>query len=105
MTLMLVVIKFGLCDYGTLYEQFCHMQQLYVKFMKRLVKGQMWAEVTHVTIWGHMKVLPMYVQSYETIFVWVSYFFQLLFCTQSGEGSCFLGFEMCVIIFALLPPI
>ena len=26
-------------------------------------------------------------ESYETIFVWVSYFILLLFCTQSDEGS------------------
>ena len=25
---------------------------------KKLVEGQLWAEVTQVTIWGHMKVLP-----------------------------------------------
>ena len=25
-------------------------------------------------------------KSYETIFVWVSYFILLVFCTQSGEG-------------------
>ena len=24
---------------------------------KKLVEGQLWAEVTQVTIWGHMKVL------------------------------------------------
>ena len=41
-----------------LHEQFCPMQQLYIKFHKKLVKGQLWTEVTHVTIWGHMKVLP-----------------------------------------------
>ena len=25
---------------------------------KKLVEGQLWAEVTQVTIWGHMRVLP-----------------------------------------------
>ena len=25
---------------------------------KKLVEGQLWAELTHVTIWGPMKVLP-----------------------------------------------
>ena len=25
---------------------------------EKLVKGQLWAEVTQVTIWGHMRVLP-----------------------------------------------
>ena len=25
---------------------------------KKLVEGQLWAEVTYVMIWGHMKVLP-----------------------------------------------
>ena len=25
---------------------------------KKLIEGQLWAEVTQVTIWGHMKVLP-----------------------------------------------
>ena len=25
---------------------------------KKFVKGQLWAEVTHVAIWGHMNVLP-----------------------------------------------
>ena len=28
---------------------------------------------------------------YDTHFVWLSYFILLLFCTQSGEGSWFLG--------------
>ena len=26
--------------------------------VKNVVKGQLWAEVTQVTIWGHMRVLP-----------------------------------------------
>ena len=25
---------------------------------KKLVKGELWAEVTGVTIWGHIKILP-----------------------------------------------
>ena len=28
-----------------------------VHISKKLVKGQLWAEATQVTIWGHMKVL------------------------------------------------
>ena len=26
---------------------------------KKLVEGQLWAEVTQVMIWGHVKVLPI----------------------------------------------
>ena len=58
MALMPMLIKFGQTDQGTLHEQFCPMQQLYIKFHKKLVEGQLWTAVTHVTIWGHMKVLP-----------------------------------------------
>ena len=44
--------------------------------MGKLVEGQLWAEVT-----GHD------MGSHETIFVWVSYFILLVFCTKSDEGS------------------
>ena len=26
---------------------------------EKLVEGQLWAEVTQVTVWGHMRVLPI----------------------------------------------
>ena len=65
---------------------------------EKLVEGELWAEVTGVTIWGHIKILPGMCQvilrfylvcakSYETIFVWVSYFILLVFCTRSDEES------------------
>ena len=60
-----------------LYEQFCDIESQW----KKLVKGQLWAVVTQVTIWGHMKVYPVCPESYETIFVLVSYFFLLHFYT------------------------
>ena len=50
---------------------------------KKLVKGQLWAEVT----WRFCLVCA---ESYETIFAWVSYFILLFFCTGSDEGSWFL---------------
>ena len=32
---------------------------------KKLVKGELWAEITGVTIWGHIKILPdQYVPSH-----------------------------------------
>ena len=34
------------------------MPQLQVTLAKSSVRGQLWAEVTHVAIWGHMNVLP-----------------------------------------------
>ena len=52
---MPVVMKFGQTDLGTLYKQFCDVQQLMGDIGKKLVKGQLWAEVT---IFGQMKVLP-----------------------------------------------
>ena len=55
---MPVVMKFGPSDWGTLCEQICDMQQIQVILAKKLVEGELWAEVTHVTIWGHMRVLP-----------------------------------------------
>ena len=67
---------------------------------KKLVEGQLWAEVTAVTIWGHMKALLVCAESYETIFIWVSYFILLLFCTRSDEGSDFwTHLKMCVVIY------
>ena len=32
---------------------------------KKLVKGELWAEVTGVTIWGHIKILPGMRKSYD----------------------------------------
>ena len=28
------------------------------QIQEKLVKGELWAEVTGVTIWGHIKILP-----------------------------------------------
>ena len=39
-------------------SKFCHMQQLCVKFTKKLVESELLAEVTGVTVWGHIKILP-----------------------------------------------
>ena len=30
----------------------------YVLNSRKLVEGELWAEVTDVTIWGHIKILP-----------------------------------------------
>ena len=38
--------------------KFCDMQQIQVILARKLVEGELRAEVTHVTIWGHMRVLP-----------------------------------------------
>ena len=54
---------------------------------EKLVEGELWAEVTGVTVWGHIKIYLVCAKSYETIFIWVSYFILLLFCTRSDEGS------------------
>ena len=53
---------------------------------EKLVKGELWAEVTGVTIWGHIKILPGCAKSYETIFVLVPYFILLVFCTSDEES-------------------
>ena len=33
---------------------------------EQLVKGELWAEVTSVTIWGHIKILPDQVKFSKT---------------------------------------
>ena len=55
---MPVVIEFGHTDKLALYEQFCDIQQLMSHIDKKLVEGQLWVEVTHVMVWGHMKACP-----------------------------------------------
>ena len=47
-----------------MYKQFCCVFQLTgdivekCQIHEKLVKGELWAEVTGVTIWGHIKILP-----------------------------------------------
>ena len=46
---------------------------------------------------------PVFPKSYETIFVWASYFCLFNFCTR-GEGHEFwTHLKMCILIFDLLP--
>ena len=48
-----------------------------------------WQKVTHVIIWGHMKVLPIMSQIIGTNFVWVSYFILFLFVIEVVGGHDF----------------
>ena len=55
---MHMVIKFGPCDKGTLCEPILSHAAVMCQIHEKLVKGELWAEVTGVTIWGHIKILP-----------------------------------------------
>ena len=55
---MHVLIKFGPCDYGTLCELILSRAAVMCQIHEKLVEGELWAEVTGVTIWGHIKILP-----------------------------------------------
>ena len=55
---------------------------------KKLVEGQLWAEVIQVMIWSHVKVYLSCPELYELIFfLWVTYFILLLLCARIDEGS------------------
>ena len=45
--------EIGPTHHGTLYEQFCDIESQWEK-----VKGELWAEVMQVMIWGHTRDLP-----------------------------------------------
>ena len=64
---------------------------------KKLVEGQLWAEVTQVTIWGHMRVLPNIPQvegpkSNQSIIetkllcLVIMYVVHVNYCVQSSEA-------------------
>ena len=73
---------------------------------KKLVEGELWAEVTGVTIWGHIKILPGMCQVIETIFVLVSYSFCWFFALEVMRGHDFwTHLQMCLELVDLLPPI
>ena len=74
---------------------------------EKLVEGELWAEVTGVTIWGHIKILLGMCKLYETIFVWVSYFILLsFFAFEVMRGHDFwTHLQTCMELVDLLPPI
>ena len=55
---MPVAIKFGLSLLGDTVRAILSHAAVTGHTCKKLVKGQLWVEVTHVTIHGHMNVLP-----------------------------------------------
>ena len=55
---MPVVIKFGPTLLGDIVQAILSHAAFTGHIGKKLLKGQLWAEVTQITIWGHMKVLP-----------------------------------------------
>ena len=71
---------------------------------KKLVKGQLWAEVIQVMIWGHVKVLPI-----ASWVIWDNFFgYHISFCyffvLELMRGHDFwVQFEMCWWIFDLFP--
>ena len=73
---------------------------------KKLVEGELRVEVTHVKILGHMSVYPICPESYETIFVWVSFFLLLVFSLKVVRGDDFWPhLKMCTNGSDLLPVI
>ena len=70
----------------------------------KLVEGELWAEVTGVQSGVILRFYLVCAQSYETIFVWVSYFILLLFALKVMRSHDFwTHLKMCVIIFDLFP--
>ena len=55
---MPLVIEFDPCDKETLYEPILSHAAVMCQIHDKLVEGELWAEVTGVTIWGHIKILP-----------------------------------------------
>ena len=71
---------------------------------KKLVKGQLWAEVTQVTIWGHMS-FTQYAPSHMRPFLFECHIsLCYIFAVEEVRGHDFwTHLKMCVEIFDLLP--
>ena len=74
---------------------------------EKLVKGELWAEVTGVTIWGHIKILPGMCQViWDHILFGCHISFCCFFALEVMRGHDFwTPLKMSVVIFDLLPPI
>ena len=74
---------------------------------KKLVEGELWAEVTGVTLWGHIKILPGMCQVILDHFDLGVIFHSVAFLhLEVMRGHDFwTHLKMCVVIFDLLPPI
>ena len=72
---------------------------------KKLVKGQLWAEVTDVMIWHHMKFLSQYTMSHMRPFLFGYHIsFCYFFALEVVRGHEFLThLKMCVVTSDLLP--
>ena len=78
----------------------------YVSNSQKLVEGELWAEVTSVTIWVILRFYLVCAKSYETIFVWCHISFCWFFALKVMRGHDFwTHLKMCVIIFDLLPTV
>ena len=60
---MPVVIKFGPRDLGDTVQAILLHATVTGHIGEKFIEGQLWAEVTHVAIWGHMNVLPSIFQA------------------------------------------
>ena len=73
---------------------------------QKLVKGELWAEVTGVTVWGHIKILPGMCRHMRPFLFGCHISFCCFSALEVMRGHEFwTHLKMCVIIFNLLPPI
>ena len=74
---------------------------------EKLVEGELWAEVTGVTIWGHIKILPGNVPSYMRPFLFGCHIsFYWFFALEVMRGHEFwTHLQTCTELVDLLPPI
>ena len=73
---------------------------------KKLVKGELWAEVTGVTIWGHIKILPGMCQVMRPFLFGCHISFYWFFALEVMRGHEFwTHLQMCTELVDLLPPI
>ena len=72
---------------------------------EKLVEGELWAEVTGVTIWGHMKILPGMCHMRPFLFgCHISFYW--IFALEVMRGHEFWAhLQTCPELVDLLPPI
>ena len=87
----------------TVNEQFCDMQQIQVILAKKLVEGELWAEVTRHNL-GSYESVTSYVQSHMRPFLfWYYISFCSIFAVEEVRGLEFwTHLKMCALIFDLL---
>ena len=71
---------------------------------KKLVEGELWAEVTGVTIWGHIKILPGMCQVIFLFGCHISFYWFFAFEVMRGHDF-WTHLQMCLELVYLLPPI